>query len=592
MAPSDDDRLGQLLSRWEELRARGQSVTAEELCRGCTELAPELKRRMEALKAVDSVLTLRTQPTPEKRLEPKVEDDIRPLLRSRLIFLALANLVISGLVLTMGLLDPVHAPYAGTGDLLLNLGANGLSLGILIALVRGRPLTLRRLRTLEVLSFALGSFFLAAAQYRWFHSGWLQAVPKEGKEREGVMLAGSGLTSPWVLLIIVYGTCIPSTGRRCAVIASSIALVPLLLTLVLGLQDEVLGPHLLRDVLVGNMLVWLTFASAIAIFGSHKLTALRREVLAARKLGQYRLLKRLGRGGMGEVYLAEHQFLKRPCAVKLIRLDRAGDAGSLQRFEREVQAMATLKHWNTVEIYDYGHAEDGTFYYVMEYLPGLDLETLVERGGPLPAARAVHLLRQVCAALHEAHAVGLVHRDVKPGNVIVCERGGIHDVVKLLDFGLVTSVRSPEDTRLTREGYIVGTPAYMSPEQAAGTARLDGRSDIYSLGAVAYFLLTGRPVFPRDGVLQVLVAHQSAPVPPLRALREEVPEDLAAVVLRCLEKSPAQRFPDAASLAQALQQCDCADEWSQAEAAAWWRDHGTAQDSTNQPPTESTAATV
>jgi serine/threonine-protein kinase len=592
MPSSADARLNQLLSRWDALRDQGKSVTAEELCRDCPDLAPELKRRMEALRAVDSVLTVRIPQTPPPRREPRVEDDVRPLLRSRLIFLATANLIISGFVLATVLSDPAHTPYVSAADVLLNLGANVLNVVILIVLVVGRSLTLRQLRTIEVVSFGLAVVFLVNAQYRWFHSGALQAVLKAGKEREGVMLAASSLSSPWMLLIIIYGTCIPSTGRRCAVMVAGIALAPVLLILVLGLQDEELGSYLLRDVLAGNMLIWLAFASAIAVFGSHRLAALRREVLAARKLGQYRLIRRLGEGGMGEVYLAEHNLLRRPCAVKLIRMDRARDASSMQRFEREVQAMATLKHWNTVEIYDYGHAEDGTFYYVMEYLPGLDLQTLVDRHGPVPAARAVHLLRQVCAALHEAHVIGMVHRDIKPGNIIVCERGGVYDVVKLLDFGLVTSVLPSPDGRLTREGLIIGTPAYMSPEQSMGLAKVDARSDIYSVGAVGYFLLTGRSVFPRESVMRILLAHQTDPVPSLRALREDVPEDLQAVVLRCLEKFPAQRFPDVTSLAQAIQQCACADRWTQTEAAAWWRDHGVAQDDSQIPPSGTTVPTV
>ena len=186
---------------------------------------------------------------------------------------------------------------------------------------------------------------------------------------------------------------------------------------------------------------------------------------------------------MGEVYLAEHVLLRRPCALKLIRPERAGDPKNLRRFEREVQATATLTHPNTVQVYDYGHTDDGTFYYVMEYLPGLTLEELVKRHGPLPPARAIHFLRQVCGALEEAHAVGLIHRDIKPGNVIVCERGGVHDVAKLLDFGLVLSPVSEADgEKLTQDGAIAGTPAYMSPEQAGGQDDVDARSDIYSLG--------------------------------------------------------------------------------------------------------------
>src|SRR5262249_30984221 len=230
-------------------------------------------------------------------------------------------------------------------------------------------------------------------------------------------------------------------------------------------------------------------------------------------------------------------------------------------FEREVQATATLTHPNTVEVFDYGRADDGTFYYVMEYLPGPSLEEEVRQRGPLPPGRAVHLLRQLCGALQEAHAAGLIHRDIKPGNVLVCERGGRCDVAKLLDFGLVRAPGPGHDgQQLTLEGALAGTPAYMSPEQAASKGDLDARSDLYSLGAVAYFLLTGQPPFVRETAVQTLAAHISEAVSPDR-LRPDVPADVQALVLRCLEKDPARRFPDAASLEQALAACACAGEW-------------------------------
>src|SRR5262249_7413890 len=197
---------------------------------------------------------------------------------------------------------------------------------------------------------------------------------------------------------------------------------------------------------------WVTVGAGIAIYGSHRIEVLRREAVAARRLGQYQLKERLGAGGMGEVYLAEHVLLKQPCAIKLIRPEHAGDRATLRRFEREVQATARLKHWNTVQIYDYGHTGDGTFYYVMEYLSGLTLEQLVKQHGPLRAGRAVALLRQACLALREAHGLGLIHRDIKPANIMVCERGGMHDVVKLLDFGLVKAVGlTGREERLTQE---------------------------------------------------------------------------------------------------------------------------------------------
>jgi serine/threonine protein kinase len=239
-----------------------------------------------------------------------------------------------------------------------------------------------------------------------------------------------------------------------------------------------------------------------------------------------------------------------------------------------VQAMATLTHGNTVEIYDYGHADDGTFYYVMEYLPGQNLEHLVACHGPLSPARAIHLLRQVCRALREAHDVGLLHRDIKPSNIIACERGGVFDVVKLLDFGLVHETRLGKDgDRLTQHGTIIGSPPYMSPEQAAGRIELDARSDIYSLGAVAYFLLTGQPPFVRETPMLMLMAHAYEPVLPPAKVRPDLPADLQAIVLRCLEKEPARRFPDAHSLEQALASCADADQWSEEQAALWWHEH-------------------
>ena len=249
-----------------------------------------------------------------------------------------------------------------------------------------------------------------------------------------------------------------------------------------------------------------------ATYGARTISRLRRQVAEARQLGQYRLRRRIGAGGMGEVYLAEHQLLKRPCAVKLIRPGDAADPRALERFEREVRLTATLSHPNTVEIYDYGRAEDGTYYYVMEYLPGLSLAELVERHGPLPPGRVVYLLRQVCRALREAHAAGLIHRDIKPSNIFAARRGGLDDVAKLLDFGLVRPAAAADAAHLSGEGQILGTPLFMSPEQATGGRELDERSDIYSLGAVAYYLLTGRPPFDGEGGIGVMIAHARDPV--------------------------------------------------------------------------------
>ena len=308
--------------------------------------------------------------------------------------------------------------------------------------------------------------------------------------------------------------------------------------------------------------------------GLDTISRLRQQVVEARQLGQYRLGRRIGSGGMGDVYLAEHQLLKRPCAVKLIRPGEMLRAETIKRFEREVRINATLSHPNIVEIFDYGRTEEGVYYYVMEYLPGLSLAELVKLHGPLPPERAVYLLRQVCLALHEAHEAGVIHRDIKPSNIFAARRGGRDDVAKLLDFGLVQPASTAVAPDPSGEGRIVGTPLYMSPEQAMGERTLDARSDIYSLGAVAYFLLTGRPPFDEGTAIAALIAHARDQALPPSRFRDDLPEDLDRIVMRCLAKDPADRFPDAESLELALAECSCAGKWDKYQANRWWRERG------------------
>src|SRR5262249_49452168 len=435
-------------------------------------------------------------------------------------------------------------------------------------LCRRCPVSLRKLRVAELAIFGLPAVFFLLLQHR---------VTLDDVAR--------GFMPPplpfGLLLIFTYGMFIPNTWRRAAWVIGAMALAPDLLVVGMMLAHPEVGAAMTGMNFLQHVLT-MVVAAAAAVFGTHLINTLRREAFEARQLGQYRLLEPLGQGGVGEVYLAEHRMLKRPCAVKLIRPEQAGNPKVLARFEREVQMTARLSHWNTVEIYDYGRTDDGTFYYVMEYLPGLSLEALLERHGPLPAERVVHLLRQVCQALREAHAVGLIHRDVKPGNVFVAQRGGLYDVVKLLDFGLVKPVAELRSARLTQEGAISGTPLFMSPEQARGLDDLDARSDIYSLGAVAYTMLSGRPPFERTNPLEVIVAHpRDEAVPPPRQ-RPDVPADLERVILRCLAKRPEDRFQDAESLEHALSQCAAADRWAQSDAARWWREHGQSMTATRE----------
>jgi serine/threonine-protein kinase len=502
-------------------------------------------------------------------LDSAFHQEIEGLLLHRLRLVGLISLIPCFFFLVRNLVQPIRV--ARFGAVALSLHATVvLTTAILTGILWGRQhLSLRALRVIELALFGTTAVFFAWLQYLDFHQDTLFEVAQKGQEPTVLRLAVSSSVLRWFFLIVLYGVFIPNTWRRCALLVGGTALFAIVLApLALALEGRLnweLGAAL------ADMVILMPTGVAVAIFGSYRLQLLREQAFEGQQLGQYRLKERLGAGGMGEVYLAEHLMLRRPCAIKLIRPDQAGDPKTLQRFEREVQAMAALTHWNTVEVYDYGHAEDGTFYYVMEYLPGQNLETLVEKHGPLPAARAIHFLRQVCGALREAHQSGLLHRDIKPSNLFACERGGVFDVAKLLDFGLVQESRLEKGAdRLTLIGTILGSPPYMSPEQAAGK-ELDRRSDIYSLGAVAYFLLTGHPPFVRDTAMQMLLAHAYEEVVPPSRIQPEIPSDLEAVVLRCLAKDPALRYPDAESLEHALAACHDAGRWSEENARQWWQ---------------------
>jgi len=322
--------------------------------------------------------------------------------------------------------------------------------------------------------------------------------------------------------------------------------------------------------------LWKAAAVAMSAVASRVIFGLRQDVRQVRKLGQYTLEEKIGEGGMGIVYRARHAMLRRPTAIKLLPPDRAGDENVL-RFEREVQLTAGLSHPNTVAIFDYGRTADGIFYYAMEYLDGIDLDQLVALEGPQPAPRVVHILRQVCGALAEAHGVGLVHRDIKPANIILCERGGMADVAKVVDFGLVKRFR-PDDTDITMaatvQATLVGTPLYMAPESFSGMEQVDARSDLYAVGAVAYLLLTGTPVFRARTLVEIGAHHlHTRPEPPSARLGRPVPPELEALVLRCLAKAREERPQSARALGQALHDISSIDPWSEADAATWWANY-------------------
>jgi serine/threonine-protein kinase len=447
--------------------------------------------------------------------------------------------------------------------------------GVLAVLWSGLAIPLNWLKALELGMIGAMATRLAFFQYR------LMLIYSLRDDRMMAQLTMKNIVLLTAILILTYGLYVPKSWRRAALVAVPLALLPFATLGVLVLQhghtmDWLWKGWMMSDtprirLFVYDAMILLMLAVGTT-FGAQAISRLRHQIAAARQLGQYRLVRRLGVGGMGDVYLAEHQLLKRPCAVKLIRSDDATDPRAQERFEREVRLTATLSHPNTVEIFDYGRAEDGTYYYVMEYLPGLSLGELVERFGPLPPERVVYLLRQVCSALREAHAAGLIHRDLKPSNIIAARRGGMDDVAKLFDFGLVRPAATGRASHLSVVGQVLGTPLFMSPEQAGGARELDERSDIYSLGAVAYYLLTGRPPFDGDDGLEVLIAHARDPVIPPSHIQAGIHKDLEHVVLRCLAKDAAERFPDCDSLEEALGECACAGDWDRKRAAAWWRE--------------------
>jgi serine/threonine-protein kinase len=487
----------------------------------------------------------------------------RAFLQERLAFFAqLAFLIDSGFFLLSyaalfasvpGLLMRREAPGAAVYHLI-----DFCNLGLFLAawlVCRGGRRPLRLLRALDV-----GLVFVFCA---------LVAVPA-GLGEAGV----PGVR--WTTLLVVTNVLmaravmVPSVPRRTFHIGVACALPTLVATRNLTLRAPLVdGPPTELSFLVPAAM-WCMCGIVLSTVASNVIYGLRRRVSAARRLGQYTLEDKLGEGGMGAVYRARHAMLRRPTAVKLLAASR-GSSHDLQRFEREVQTTALLSHPNTVAVYDYGRTPDGIFYYAMEYLEGIDLEALVRAFGPQPPGRVVHVLRQVAGALGEAHGVGLIHRDVKPGNLILCSRGGAPDVAKVVDFGLVRELGTGRRATESALDLITGTPLYLSPEAITAPERVDGRSDLYALGAVGYFLLAGRNAFEGATVVEVCTHHlHTPPDPPSAKLGRPLPADIEAVVLACLEKQSERRPQSAAELVERLEACASAGEWGEREAREWW----------------------
>jgi eukaryotic-like serine/threonine-protein kinase len=413
----------------------------------------------------------------------------------------------------------------------------------------------------------LGSFGIAAAQYL-DADGYATAPP----------WAGLSWVAVWMLGFTVM---IPTSPRWAlsAALASASA-VPLVVGFAIVTADAPVAITPLRffvQVVLPYLLVVL-----VAYVGARVVHCLGTQLKRARELGSYRLIERLGQGGMGEVWRAQHRFLVRPAAVKLMRLEVSGNAGAgpgsefHARFEREAQATSSLRSPHTIELYDFGVTDAGTFYYVMELLDGFDLQVLVERFGPTPPERAVHLLKQVCHSLGEAHHQKLIHRDIKPANVYVCRYGRDADFVKVLDFGLVKpqSDRGATQTDITAAHAARGTPAFMSPEQVVGNRPVDGRSDIYAVGCLGYWLVTGELVFTGRTVMETILKHvQTKPEPPSGRTESDIPESFDELILACLEKDPDNRPPTADAVAERLSAIETRAKWSREHAHQWWDLH-------------------
>jgi serine/threonine-protein kinase len=498
------------------------------------------------------------------------QDAEQSLLRSRLQTAAMVSLLcMTAFFLRSLFIEEPVVLIVRSVSLIVTVGSLGL-------LATPRTLTTRELRRIELLLF--GPLCALIIFLEFF---FLSQAARTGNAAQQVAVVFSG-TLGLAVMMLTYGMLMPNGWRRTAAMMAP----PIVLTT----ANLLIGRHYLESVAdainpvrAAEAGFALVLTGAIATYGTYTISTLRREANRAKQLGRYRLKRELGTGGMGQVHLGEHQLLKRPCAIKIIRPGQVADRAALARFEREVQTTARLSHWNTIEIFDYGHTEDGTFYYVMEYMRGLSLADLVKRYGPQSPGRTIHFLTQTCWALQEAHNHGLIHRDLKPANIYAAKRGGVFDVTKLFDFGLVL-LRGEGDSILSMlepgaTTPFAGSPLYMSPEQAIGM-KLDARSDIYSLGAVAYYLLTGRPPFEAETAWRVMVAHAKEPVTLPSRWNPSIPDDLEAVVLRCLAKEPGDRFGSPHELAEALRACNDSGAWNYEQAGDWWRERAAEIDPT------------
>ena len=461
------------------------------------------------------------------------------------------------------------APFVAVVKAPVALGhlAASWTMGLLWLLASRARLSRRSLGALDAISIVVAGGFLS-----------LMTLQDEGQILQTLLAL--------MVTVMVRAILVPSRPSRTMVL-SALAFVPTVIVCIARHHPTQLLPGFTPGFqklhMTLNTVLWSVLGTTLATIVSRVIYGLRQQVAEANELGQYILEEPIGGGGMGEVWRARHRLLIRPAAIKLIRPQAlpamAGDSELLmRRFEREARATAALKSPHTVQLYDFGATEDGRLYYVMELLDGLDLDTLVRQLGPLPAERVVRLLRQVCAALQDAHGNGLVHRDIKPANVVVSRAGTTFDFVKVLDFGLV-KLDSPRGAgkdaiNLSAEDSWSGTPGYMAPEVVLGATDTDHRVDLYALGCVAYWLLTGTMVFEGENPMQVMMQHaQAEPKRPSDRVDLPIPAALEALVMECLEKDPARRPASAEVVRNRLDAVPLPSVWTAERAEQWWAKH-------------------
>jgi hypothetical protein len=450
--------------------------------------------------------------------------------------------------------------YAGTSGIADAGLIGGTVLGLTVwALAWSKRLPPRMMLDAGLLFQVAASFCIAVLEFGIF------------TRSEAPIVGVSGIAL-WITFFVLV---VPTTRGKAALAAVASALMGPLALLVYSAVDGIALPAAGRTL---SIILPDLLAAAWSLLLARYIYGMGQALGKARRMGYYELTERLGRGGMGEVWRAKHRMLARPAAIKLISPEVLGTGGELgsaliRRFEKEAQTTATLQSQHTIQLYDFGVTDEGALYYVMEYLQGLDLQTLVDRYGPVPPERAVHFLLQILESLDEAHRAGLVHRDIKPANLFTSKYGIHYDFIKVLDFGLAR-FSGRQDNGLTISDMGAGTPAFMAPESAVNAGDVDARADLYAVGAVAYWMLTGKPVFEGPSAYAILLDHvRKAPIPPSQRMETEMPPALEQLIMACLEKDPQNRPQTAAELVAGLRAIEFVRPWTPQRAENWWRMH-------------------